>query len=98
MSKIKLKPGTSYGFTPEDYEFILELTKVGAVHILSHQVQLLDINVGKTNTPTGHGFGFKDVSQSKNPCNGLTLPDGWVIENIYTMDCGTSITFGVSHN
>jgi hypothetical protein len=33
----KLKPGTSYDFNEADLQFVLELAKVGHVHLLSNK-------------------------------------------------------------
>lgn len=75
---MKLKPTTSYDFTKADLEFVLELAKVGHVHLLSSQVSLCVFK----DYDNSIGFSFVDYTGNEK-CNGLTLPSNWTIESIY---------------
>lgn len=85
----KFKPSTSYRFTKEDMDFVLELSKIGYVKLLSCQVSLVSDD---------KGLSFKEWSSSDESlrCDGLSLPDNWVIEGIWFRENGISVTFGVS--
>ena len=77
---MKLKPTTSYDFSKSDLDFVLEIAKVGHVHLLSNQVSLVvfkehDSSIGMTFMDYGGGDDKK--------CIGLQLPDNWYLENIY---------------
>lgn len=84
---IKLKPTTSFCFSKEDYEFILELAKVGYVKLLSSQVEL-------KSDRENYGITFID-HVGINKCDGLKLPDNWIIEYVCVNGGFFSITFGV---
>ncbi len=89
----KFKSGTSYDFQKEDYDFILELSKVGYVHLLSNQVSFLDEKAGRRES---HGFAFKNYSVIDNEvCDGFKLPENWLIEHISSDENKLSITFKV---
>lgn len=91
--EFRLKPSTSYTFTEADLEFVLELSKVGHVHLLSSQVELyLGKDIGS------NGVSFVDGYGSDSKCPGLTLPSGWVIEGIWYREKGVSVTFRVIHD
>jgi hypothetical protein len=85
---MKLKPTTRYTFSPADLEFVLELAKVGHVHLLSSQVSLTGFD--------GKWFSFKDFGDSHTTCNGLQLPPNWVIEWVGFSGDIIKITFGVA--
>lgn len=87
---IKLNPSTTYSFLKEDLDFVLELAKVGHVHLLSDQVTLLSEK---------NGLSFKTYgNDSEKGCDGLKLPDNWFIEGIYTKgEQSLSITFRVKN-
>lgn len=84
--KTTLKPHTVYGFSTSDLEFVLEIAKVGHVHLLSNQVSLL----------TDQTFSFKEYGEEESKkCDGLKIPDNWAIEHIGKKDNYLYITFGV---
>lgn len=98
---MNLKPTTSYDFSKEDLAFVLELAKVGHVHLLSNQVLLIEVN-----EPSHHSSSsltFKEYGGTDNKkCDGLVLPSNWVIEHIsgigHHQICGVQsiqITFGI---
>jgi hypothetical protein len=84
-----LKPSCSYTFNKEDLAFVLELAKVGHVHLLSSQVTLT--SYGDSNR---FGFTFKEFGNEVE-CIGLKMPDNWCIEGIYCREYQMAITFGV---
>lgn len=86
----KLKPGTSYDFNEADLQFVVELAKVGHVHLLSNQVSLITTREYDENA----SMEFKDI-MSEEKCDGLRLPHNWCIEWIGSSKKGISITFGV---
>lgn len=69
---VKLRPSLSQIFTHADYEFCKELMKVGHVHTLSHQVELI------------HNKAYLSFADNvgDNKCEGLKLPDNWLIESV----------------
>jgi hypothetical protein len=88
------KDGTSYDYSQADYDFILQLSKVGYVHLLSSQVSFMDERAGRRES---HGFSFKNYSINNNEsCDGFKLPDNWLIEHISSDENKLSITFKVS--
>ena len=88
--RIKLKPTTQHSFTKQDLEFAMELAKVGHVHLLSNQITLTDV---KGSSSSNLNLQFKEYGD--NGCDGMKLPDNWLIEEIYASERGLSITFGV---
>lgn len=89
------KDSTSYDFSKSDYDFIIELSKVGYVHLLCNQVSLMDDRAGRRETH--HSFPFKNGSIiNQECCDGLKLPDNWLIEYISSDENKLSITFKVS--
>jgi len=87
----QLKPTTGYHFSEADLKFVLELAKVGSVHLLSSQVSLTSRKESSTLNLT-----FKDYGGTEGKsCDGLKLPDNWVIENIYSSGDVLSVLFGV---
>jgi hypothetical protein len=86
----RLKPTTQFDFTNEDLQFVIELAKVGHVHLLSNQVSLISI---KEYDETA-SLEFKDI-MGKEKCAGLQLPANWVIEWVGSSKNRLSITFGV---
>ncbi len=89
------KDTCSYDFSKADYDFILELSKVGYVHLLGSQVAFMDDRAGRKET--NHIFSFKNYSINKNEaCDGFKLPDNWLIEYISSDENKLSITFKVS--
>lgn len=87
---IKLKPNTTYTHSQADLQFVLELAKVGHVHLLSSQVSLIS---EKRNSE----ISFKDWgSVGEKECKGLKIPENWHIEYIGIVDEALHITFGVS--
>lgn len=89
------KDSTSYDFSQADYDFILQLSKVGYVHCLSSQVVFMDDRAGRRET--NHSFSFKNYSINNNEsCDGFKLPDNWLIEHISSDENKLSITFKVS--
>ena len=85
-----LKPKTQYHFSKEDLEFIIELVKVGYVHMLSSQVTLHSRKC----------IQFKEFSGDNDGCDGLKLPENWIVEGIYgepigQYDADVKITFGI---
>lgn len=91
---MKLKPSTSYEFSKSDLEFVLELAKVGHVHLLSNQVSLVSI---KETGQSSSSLSFKEWtgSDESNKCDGMQLPSNWVIEYIGASDNKLHVTFGV---
>jgi hypothetical protein len=83
---IRLNPTTSYRFSHDDLDFVLELAKVGSVRLCSSQVTLL--------SDRDKGFQFKQYADA-DKCIGLTMPSNWIIEGIYCSEKHISITFGV---
>ena len=84
---INLKPTTSFTFTKDDLDYVLQLAKVGHVNLLSSQVSLITKD---------KSFNFKVYNDDKNKeCKGLTMPSNWCIEFIGTSENFICITFGV---
>lgn len=79
----QLKPNTEYRYSPSDWEFILELTKVASVHALSHQVTI---------TSEKEYFQFNDIL---GDCPGLSLPNNWFLEFVSVRDGKVHMTFNV---
>jgi hypothetical protein len=89
------KADSSYDFSKEDYDFILELSKVGYIHILSRQVSFMDDRAGRKEF--SHSFPFKNYSiNDKAACDGFKLPDNWIIEHISSDENRLSITFAIT--
>lgn len=86
----KLKPGTSYDFSEADLRFVIELAKVGHVHLLSKQVSLTK----ESGYDESASINFTDII-NKEKCDGLQLPSNWVIEWIGCSKKGVCVTFGV---
>jgi hypothetical protein len=87
-----LKPTTNYRFSESDLQFVLELAKCGHVHLLSNQVSMIDVrSSGNRPNFTFKEYGITDMVG----CEGLKMPENWVIEGIYTDDNSLNITFGV---
>jgi hypothetical protein len=87
---MKLKPNTSYDFSKEDYEFVIELAKVGHVHLLSNQVALIT----EPGYSESSSLTFKDnMGDRKSP--GLVLPPNWCIEWIGGSEKSLRVIFGV---
>lgn len=86
----KLKPSTNYSFNENDLKFVVELAKVGHVHLLSNQVSLITTN----DYSEGAAMDFKD-SMNEEKCDGLRLPHNWCIEWIGSSKSKLHITFGV---
>lgn len=94
MKTNNFKPTCQYYFSDNDYKFIIQLAKVGSVHLLSRQVRLISHDKD-TLTFLCH---VKDNDDDRN-CLGMVLPDGWIIENIYVNAEGHSVvTFGVNRD
>lgn len=70
-----LKPNTNYELNAEDINFSVQLAKVGSVHFLSSQVILT--------AAEGKGLKFHECNSSGVICEGLKLPDSWIIERIF---------------
>ena len=86
---MKLQTKTDYIFSKEDLDFVLELAKVGGVNLLSSQVRLISEK---------EGFSFKEYHNDGGGCDGLKIPENWVIEFIGRKGENTAITFGVKKN
>lgn len=86
----KLKPSTNYSFNENDLKFVVELAKVGHVHLLSNQVSLITTN----DYSEGAAMDFKD-SMNEEKCDGLRLPQNWCIEWIGSSKSKLHITFGI---
>lgn len=87
---MKLKPSTTYDFTKEDYDFVIELAKVGHVSLLSNQVSL----ISKPGYSDSGSLDFKDNMGGKK-CPGLQLPANWCIEWVGVNNNILHVTFGV---
>ena len=85
-----LNPSTNYAFSEADLKFVLELAKVGYVHLLSNQVSLL--------SNKGDGLSFTHYSNDPDKkVDGLKLPDNWLVEGIYASDTvGVKVLFKVN--
>lgn len=94
MKTNNFKPNCTYNFSDSDLKFIIQLAKVGKVNILSNQICLTSCENQKL-VFLDYGRG----ESNERACDGMTLPDGWIIEGIYTEKDGCpSITFGIDHN
>mgnify|MGYP001800073677 FL=1 len=71
----QLRKAMQYYFEKEDYEFILELCKVGHVHTFSNQIEII----------AEKSLSFKEYPKdSEQHTPGLILPKKWAIEGIYS--------------
>lgn len=86
---MKLNPSTKHSLSTDDLNIVLELSKVGYVKILSHQVHLI--------SDTKKGIHFREYAdEDYKDCFGLQIPENWYIEHI-DMAHGDriSIIFGI---
>lgn len=90
----KLKPSTSYDFTQDDMAFVLELAKVGHVHLLSNQVSLICV---RESCAGGPFLSFKDHRNDDEDCLGLEMPEDWYLEYVGANDRELKMTFRVKH-
>ena len=88
----RLKPTTTYSYSKADLDFCTELMKIGHVHIMSSQVVM---KVLKESHSSAISFSFKEFASEGKGCDGLKLPDNWVVEYIFSDGNQLSITFGV---
>ncbi len=82
---MELKKNTTYRLSKADKEFAMELAKIGHVHFLSDQVTLKAMSE--------KSLSFKEYGEKS--CDGLVLPENWVIEFVGVVNGGVSITFGI---
>jgi len=87
-----LKPSTDYRLTEADWRFVCELAKVGYVHVLTNQVSLIAETTGRKDA---HSISFVEYGggDENRRCQGLKLPDHWLIEHISSSSERLSITF-----
>ena len=93
MKTNNFKPTCQYYFSDNDYKFIIQLAKVGSVHVLSKQVRLTSCS-NEQLTFLDYGDGNDDRA-----CLGMTLPDGWIIEGVHVNKYGFPVViFSVNHD
>lgn len=93
MKTNNFKPNCQYQFSDSDCKFIIQLAKIGEVHLLSKQVRLTSYN--------NENLAFLDYGDGNGSlaCLGMTLPDGWIIEGVHVNKFGFPVViFGVNRD